>query len=37
MVNELLPRKLAASGPSERCSVELYGLYVETSAGNVDV
>lgn len=36
MVNELLPRKLAARGPSERCSVELYGLYVETSSGNVD-
>jgi hypothetical protein len=26
VVNELLPRKLAARGPSERCSVELYGL-----------
>jgi len=37
VVNELLPRKLAARGPSERCSVELYGLYVETSPGNVDV
>lgn len=37
VVNELLPRKLAARGPSERCSVELYGLYVETSPGNIDI
>lgn len=34
---ELLPRKLAARGPSERCSVELYGLYVETFSGNAAV
>jgi hypothetical protein len=37
MGDELLPRKLAASGPSERCRVELYGLYVETFSGNVVV
>jgi hypothetical protein len=37
VVNEELPRKLAARGPSERCSLELNGLYVETSPGNVDV
>lgn len=34
---ELLPRKLAARGPSERCRVELYGLYVETFSGNAVV
>jgi hypothetical protein len=37
MGDELPPLKLAASGPSERCRVELYGLYVETFCGNVVV
>jgi hypothetical protein len=34
---ELLPRKLAARGPCERCRVELNGLYVETFSGNAAV